>query len=129
MISAVFIRRPRLAIVIAIVITLAGAALDDCAFPVAQFPDIVPPQVEVTANYPGASAAVVETAVAQPLEAQIVGVDKMIYMKSTSGNDGSYTLTRQLRARARTPTSTPSTSTTGCRPRCRNCRRRCSFRA
>ena len=61
--------------------------------PVAQFPDIVPPRVQVTANYPGASAAVVEAAIAQPLEAQIVGVDKMIYMKSTSGNDGSYNLT------------------------------------
>ena len=59
----------------------------------AQFPDIVPPQVQVTATYPGASAAVVEASVAQPLEAQIVGVDKMIYMKSTSGNDGSYNLT------------------------------------
>ena len=59
----------------------------------AQLPDIVPPQVKVTATYPGASAAVVETAVAQPIEAQVVGVDKMIYMKSNSGNDGSYKLT------------------------------------
>jgi hydrophobe/amphiphile efflux-1 (HAE1) family protein len=92
MISAVFIRRPRLAIVIAIVITIAGA-IALTRIPVAQFPDIVPPRVQVTANYPGASAAVVEAAVAQPLEAQVVGVDKMIYMKSTSGNDGSYNLT------------------------------------
>jgi hydrophobe/amphiphile efflux-1 (HAE1) family protein len=92
MISAVFIRRPRLAIVIAIVITIAGA-IALTRIPVAQFPDIVPPRVQVTANYPGASAAVVEAAVAQPLEAQIVGVDKMIYMKSTSGDDGSYNLT------------------------------------
>ena len=53
----------------------------------------MPPQVQVTANYPGASAAVVEASVAQPIEAQVVGVDKMIYMKSTSGNDGSYKLT------------------------------------
>ncbi len=92
MISAVFIRRPRLAVVIAIVTTLAGG-LAMTRIPVAQFPDIVPPRVQVTANYPGASASVVEAAVAQPLEAQIVGVDKMIYMKSTSGNDGSYSLT------------------------------------
>ena len=92
MISAVFVRRPRLAIVIAIVITLAGL-ISITRIPVAQFPDIVPPRVQVTANYPGASAAVVEATVAQPLEAQIVGVDKMIYMKSTSGNDGSYNLT------------------------------------
>jgi len=92
MISAVFVDRPRLAIVIAFVITIAGA-LALLRIPVAQFPDIVPPQVTVTTNYPGASAPVVETSVAQPLEAQVVGVDQMLYMKSTSGNDGSYTLT------------------------------------
>ncbi|HTP75178.1 MAG TPA: efflux RND transporter permease subunit, partial [Burkholderiaceae bacterium] len=92
MISEVFIRRPRLAAVIAIVITLAGA-ISMLRIPVAQFPDIVPPRVQVSATYPGASAAVIEAAVAQPLEAQIVGVDRMIYMKSTSGNDGSYNLT------------------------------------
>ncbi|MGA3398125.1 MAG: efflux RND transporter permease subunit [Acetobacteraceae bacterium] len=92
MISSVFIDRPRLAIVIAIVITIAGA-LAMLRIPVAQLPDIVPPQVTVSATYPGASANVVESAVAQPIEAQVVGVDKMIYMKSNSGNDGSYTLT------------------------------------
>src|SRR5579863_4240888 len=92
MLSAIFISRPRLAIVIAIVITLAGL-IALTRIPLAQFPDIVPPRVQVTASYPGASAAVIEAAVAQPLEAQIVGVDKMIYMKSTSGNDGSYNLT------------------------------------
>jgi multidrug efflux pump subunit AcrB len=91
-ISSVFIDRPRLAIVIAIVITLAGL-LALTRIPIAQLPDIVPPQVFVTATYPGASAEVLEATVAQPLEAQIVGVNKMIYMKSTSGNDGSYTLT------------------------------------
>ena len=92
MISALFIRRPRLAAVISIVVTIAGA-IAMTRIPVAQFPDIVPPRVQVTANFPGASAAVVEASVAQPLESQIVGVDKMIYMKSTSGNDGSYSLT------------------------------------
>jgi hydrophobe/amphiphile efflux-1 (HAE1) family protein len=92
MISSVFVDRPRLAIVIAIVITLAGL-LAMTRMPVAQFPDLVPPQVMVMANFPGASAAVVEASVAQPLEAQIIGVDKMLYMKSTSGNDGSYILT------------------------------------
>jgi len=92
MISAVFVDRPRLAIVIAFVITIAGA-LALLQIPVAQFPDIVPPQVTVSAVFPGASAEVVEASVAQPLEAQVVGVDKMLYMKSTSGNDGSYTLT------------------------------------
>lgn len=92
MISAVFVDRPRLAIVIAFVITIAGA-LALLQIPVAQFPDIVPPQVTVSGVFPGASAEVVETSVAQPLEAQVVGVDRSLYMKSTSGNDGSYTLT------------------------------------
>src|SRR5258705_12728121 len=92
MIAAVFVDRPRLAIVIAFVITIAGA-LALLRIPVAQFPDIVPPQVTVSGVFPGASAEVVETSVAQPLEAQVVGVDRSLYMKSTSGNDGSYTLT------------------------------------
>jgi hydrophobe/amphiphile efflux-1 (HAE1) family protein len=91
-ISAIFVDRPRLAVVIALVITIAGL-IALTRIPVAQFPDIVPPQVQVTAIYPGASAADVEASVAQPIEAQVVGVDKMIYMKSTSGNDGSYNLT------------------------------------
>ena len=91
MISSVFIRRPRLAIVISLVITIAGLiALK--ALPVAQFPEIVPPQVQVTATYPGAAAAVVEQSVAQVIEAQVNGVERMIYMKSTSGGDGSYSL-------------------------------------
>jgi hydrophobe/amphiphile efflux-1 (HAE1) family protein len=90
--SSIFVDRPRLAIVIAIVTTLAGA-LSLLFIPVAQYPDIVPPQVSVTTNYPGASAAIVDATIAQPIEAQVVGVDKMIYMKSVSGNDGSYTLT------------------------------------
>ncbi|MDR3537155.1 MAG: multidrug efflux RND transporter permease subunit [Acetobacteraceae bacterium] len=92
MISAVFVDRPRLAIVLAILMTLAGV-LSLMRIPVAQFPDIVPPQETISTQFTGASAAVVEETVAQPLEAQVVGVDKMIYMKSNSGNDGSYSLT------------------------------------
>ena len=91
MFSAIFIDRPRLATVIAIVTTIAGL-LSLAVIPIAQYPDIVPPQVSVTTTYPGASAAVVEATVAQPIESQVVGVDKMIYMKSVSGNDGSYSL-------------------------------------
>lgn len=92
MFSAIFVDRPRLAIVVAILMTLAGL-IALTRIPVAQFPDIVPPQVTVTTNFPGASASVVEATVAQPLEAQVNGVDRMIYMKSNSGNDGSYSLT------------------------------------
>ena len=91
-ISSLFIRRPRLAFVISTVITIAGL-IAMTALPVAQFPDIVPPQVRVTATYPGASAQAVEESVAQVIEAQVNGVERMIYMKSTSGGDGSYTLT------------------------------------
>ncbi|WP_426414159.1 efflux RND transporter permease subunit [Bradyrhizobium ganzhouense] len=91
MLSAIFVDRPRLAIVIAIVTTIAGA-LALYSIPIAQYPDIVPPQVSVTTFYPGANSAVVDQTVAQPIEAQVVGVDKMIYMKSVSGDDGSYTL-------------------------------------
>ena len=60
--------------------------------PIAQYPDIVPPQVSVTDCLSRRLVAVVESTVAQPIEAQVVGVDKMIYMKSVSGNDGSYSL-------------------------------------
>src|SRR5580704_11519316 len=92
MLSTIFVDRPRLAIVIALVTTIAGL-VSIFAIPVAQYPDIVPPQVSVTTNYPGAAGGIVDATVAQPIEAQVVGVDKMIYMKSVSGDDGSYSLT------------------------------------
>ena len=91
MLSAIFVDRPRLAIVIAIVTTIAGAVAL-FSIPIAQYPDIVPPQVSVTTIYPGANSAVVDATIAQPIEAQVVGVDKMMYMKSVSGDDGSYSL-------------------------------------
>ncbi|WP_046864017.1 efflux RND transporter permease subunit, partial [Microvirga massiliensis] len=91
MISSTFINRPRLAIVIALVTVIAGT-LALMRIPVAQLPDIVPPQVMVSAVYPGASAEVVESTVAQPIESKVLGVDQMLYMKSTAGNDGSYML-------------------------------------
>ena len=83
-ISSLFIRRPRLAFVVSTVITIAGV-IALTALPVAQFPDIVPPQVRVSTVYPGASAQAVEESVAQVIEAQVNGVERMLYMKSTSG--------------------------------------------
>jgi multidrug efflux pump len=91
MFSSIFVDRPRLAVVIALVTAIAGL-VSLLAIPIAQFPDIVPPQVSVSASYPGASSEVVDTTVAQVIESQVIGVDKMIYMKSISGNDGSYSL-------------------------------------
>ncbi len=92
MFSAFFIDRPRFAIVNAIIITLAGI-IAITRIPVAQFPNIVPPQVQVTVNYPGASAKVVEQTVAEPIEEAVNGLNDEIYMSSTSANDGSYSLT------------------------------------
>ncbi len=91
MLSAFFIDRPRFAIVIAIIITLAGG-IALTRIPVAQFPSIVPPEVMVSVNYPGASAKVVEETIAEPIEEAVNGVQNEIYMSSTSAQDGSYTL-------------------------------------
>ena len=87
-----FIQRPIFASAIAIIMVLAGAI---CYFllPVSQFPDITPPQVVVSAIYPGASAQVVADTVTTPLEQQINGVQGMTYMSSSSSNDGSSTIT------------------------------------
>src|SRR5258708_24400783 len=92
MLSSIFVDRPRLAIVIALVTTIAGL-LALLSISIAQYPDMATPQVAVTTFYPGASSAVVDATVAQPIEAQVVGVDKMMYMKSVSGDEGRYTLT------------------------------------
>lgn len=92
MLSDVFIKRPRLASVISVVIVLAGL-LCISAMPIEQYPNIVPPSVAVTATYPGASADVVESSVAQQIESAVNGVENMLYMTSTSNDDGSYNLT------------------------------------
>src|SRR3954451_14161515 len=91
MLARFFIDRPVLAWVISIVIVLLGAIAAGF-LPVAEYPDITPPTVRVTANYPGANCRVVADTVAAPVEQQVVGVEGMLYMSSQSGNDGSYTL-------------------------------------
>jgi HAE1 family hydrophobic/amphiphilic exporter-1 len=86
-----FVRRPIVAMVIAIVILIVGT-LSLLTLPMEQYPDITPPMVEVRATYTGANALNVEQSVATPLEQQINGVDNMIYMKSINANDGSMNI-------------------------------------
>ncbi|WP_394150957.1 efflux RND transporter permease subunit [Vibrio maritimus] len=91
MLSRFFIQRPKFALVISIILTLAGA-ISLMVLPVAEYPKISPPSVSVTAFYTGASAEVVEEAIADPIETSVNGVEDMIYMSSKSANDGSYNL-------------------------------------
>jgi multidrug efflux pump subunit AcrB len=90
--SAFFINRPIFASVLSIVIVLAGS-IALFTLPVAQYPEITPPTVEVSAYYPGANADVVANTVAAPIEQQVNGVEGMMYMSSQCTNDGNYTLT------------------------------------
>ncbi len=92
MLARFFIGRPVLTMVISIFIVLAGGAAI-FNLPVAQFPEITPPQVIITASYPGASAEVVENTVSSLLEEQLNGVEDMLYMNSTSSSDGSASIT------------------------------------
>ena len=90
--SSIFIRRPRFAGVISIVLALAGL-LAIFSLPVAQYPQITPPQVTVSASYPGANAEVLADSVAAPIEQAVNGVDNMLYMSSSSDASGNYSLT------------------------------------
>ncbi|MFO7803586.1 MAG: multidrug efflux RND transporter permease subunit [Desulfovermiculus sp.] len=90
--SRFFINRPIFASVIAIIIVIAGG-VTLLNLPIAQYPEISPPTIQVSASYPGASAKVVSESVAQPIEEQVNGVENMLYMSSTCSNDGSYSLT------------------------------------
>lgn len=92
MFSRFFIDRPIFASVLSILITLAGG-IAVFTLPIAQYPPVAPPTVQVDCNYPGASAQVVAQTVASPIEQQVNGVEDMLYMSSQSTNDGSYTLT------------------------------------
>ncbi len=92
MFSKFFISRPIFASVLSILVTLGGS-IALLTLPVAQYPDIAPPTVEVSASYPGANAKVVADTVAAPIEQQVNGVEGMMYMSSQCTNDGNYTLT------------------------------------
>ncbi|MGD2139473.1 MAG: efflux RND transporter permease subunit, partial [Burkholderiales bacterium] len=87
-----FVRRPIVAMVIAIIIVIVGFVAMG-ALPVSQYPDITPPEVQVSASYTGANAEVVEQSVATPVEQKMNGVENMLYMKSVNANDGSMNLT------------------------------------
>ncbi|NLG00012.1 MAG: hydrophobe/amphiphile efflux-1 family RND transporter, partial [Lentisphaerae bacterium] len=92
MISDVFIERPRFALVISIVLTLAGA-LAVKTLPITQYPQVTPPQVSVRARFPGANANDLANTVAIPLEEEVNGVDDMLYMASDCDDSGNYNLT------------------------------------
>ncbi len=92
MISHFFIDRPIFAAVLSIVLVIAGGVAL-VTLPIAQYPNVTPPTVLVTASYPGANAQTVRDTVAAPIEQQVSGVENMIYMSSQCTNDGSYTLT------------------------------------
>ena len=132
MISKFFIERPVLSNVIAILMVLIGGV---CLLrlAVAQYPDVVPPTVQVTTRYPGASAKTLVDTVALPIEQQVNGVEDMIYMQSYSGSDGTYSLTvtfkigvdlnfAQVLVQNRV-SSALSSSPSRCRPRALLCRR------
>jgi multidrug efflux pump len=92
MLSRFFIYRPNFALVIAIVITLAGL-VSFAAIPVAQYPNVTPPQVTISVSYPGASAQTIVNTIAEPIEEQVNGAPGMIYMQSSSASSGTYQLT------------------------------------
>jgi multidrug efflux pump len=92
MFSKFFIYRPNFAIVLAVVITLAGL-VSFSAIPVAQYPNVTPPQVTISVSYPGASAQTIVNTIAEPIEEQVNGSPDMIYMQSSSASSGTYSLT------------------------------------
>lgn len=119
MFSRIFIERPRLAAVVSLILLLAGG-ISLANLPVAEYPEIAPPTLFVSATYSGASADVVAQTVAMPLENEINGVEDLLYFSSTSSNSGSYSCS-VTSGPARIPTSPSSTCkmpSNGRRPSC-----------
>ena len=99
MFSAIFIRRPRFALVISLFLMLAGILCVN-KLPIAEYPQVSPPTVMVMATYPGASAQVIADTVASPLESEVNGIEDMVYYSSQSDNLGNYTLTLTFKSGA-----------------------------
>ena len=99
MFSAIFIRRPRFALVISLFLMLAGI-ISVYRLPIAEYPQVSPPTIMVMATYPGASAQVIADTVASPLESEVNGTEDMVYYSSQSDNLGNYTLTLTFKSGA-----------------------------
>jgi len=121
------INQPILAMVLSIVLLIVGA-IAYTTLPVAEYPQVVPPTVVVTTQYPGASAQTVSDTVAAPIEQQINGVEDMLYLYSQATSDGQLTIT-VTSSSAPISTRRRCWSRTGSRSRSRNCRTRCSATA
>jgi hypothetical protein len=126
--ARIFVDRPIFAGVLSIVITMLGA-LSYFALPVAQYPEVIPPTVVVSATYPGADARTLAETVSTPLEQEINGVEDMIYISSSSHQRRPRANHRHVRVSAPIWTKRRCSCKTASTPPCRDCRRKCAVSA